>query len=90
MTDLSHYLNVSVKDYYSNLFEEHLKENMELINYTTSEFNLCEPEKKLRLEFEEGKNQFSEISFYRIVEVEAPPYFRSRRNTSSLLHNGRV
>ena len=31
MTDLAHYLNAQVKDYYSNLFEEHLKENMDLI-----------------------------------------------------------
>lgn len=56
MTDLVHYLNTQMKDYYSNLFEEHLKENMELIKYTTSEFNLCEPEMKLKLDINpEGK-----------------------------------
>lgn len=52
MTDLTHYLKTQVKDYYSNLFEEHLKENLDLIKYTISEFNLCEPEVKLKLQLD--------------------------------------
>lgn len=43
MTDLEHYMDAPIKDYYSKLFEDHLKENQTLMKYTTSEYNLHEP-----------------------------------------------
>jgi len=58
MTDLEHYLNAPINNYYSKLFEEHLKENMGLIKYTTSEYNLSEPKYKIKFKFPAGKFPF--------------------------------
>jgi hypothetical protein len=55
MTDLEHYLDAPVKDYYSKLFEDHLRENMSLMKYTTSEYNLHDPEIKINFGFSPGK-----------------------------------
>jgi len=55
MNDLEHYLNAPINNYYSKLFEEHLKENMGLIKYTTSNYSLEEPKQKLQFNFSKGK-----------------------------------
>lgn len=58
MTDLEHYLNKPQNSYNSQLFRDHLKENMTLVKYTLSEYHLDEPTTKVQIPLSPGKNNF--------------------------------
>ena len=73
MTDLEHYLNAPINNYYSKLFTDHLKENMALVKYTTSEYNLDEPKTKINFNFSAGKfNYMCTNVNYSIADIGKP------------------